>query len=65
MIGTIRTAEDIACANYDNKWTTTQLSDAIDKALQAERERAAKMVLERKWMFDHELAAAIREGKPQ
>ena len=32
----------------------------MDVALRNERERAARIVLERKWMFDHEVAAAIR-----
>ena len=60
-------AERIASDFYDVSTVEPELfrdfQGAILTALRNERERAAKMVLERRWMFDHELAKAIREGK--
>jgi hypothetical protein len=67
-----------AFADEHDSWRRKELVDAIDKALQAERERAAKIAdnyASGREMLRREseavmnarqrIAAAIREGKPQ
>lgn len=55
----------------DSSWTNAELINAVDKALQAERERAARIIKEHReadrcegscWEI---ITIAIREGKPQ
>lgn len=69
MSTTREVAERVVLDTFTNdpSWTNAELINAIDKALQAERERAAQIVSDARFESGadlRELVSRIREGKP-